>query len=181
MSRSGTTHGIILRFPAAGEERLDAAARALGLDGVFAETPPHLTLTHWHGPAPDGIGSALAALAAQSVPPDLVFTGLGQFPETHPILWLAPAPTATLIALHGATLDRLTALPTAPQPHPHTLVGAWTPHVTLTHLHDDRSLDAIVGDSGSALPVTVRPDRIELVSFPPLLTVESWRLGASRS
>lgn len=172
-------HGLILRFPDDEEARLLATARMLGLRDAFAEAPPHLSLAYWDGAPPEGLAEAAAPLAAECPLERLDFTGLGLFAGAPPILWLAPAPTPGLVQLQRGMLTLLARLPGAPAPHPHVAAGGWTPHVTLTTGGGNCRLGGLAAAAERGLPFRVRPDRVELVAFPPLETLAVLSLGAS--
>jgi len=71
---------------------------------------------------------AAKALGVLPLPVPVTFQHVGQFPGG--VLWLGPAPTAALLALHAEALGRLEAagIPVWPLYRP----GTWVPHTTLS-------------------------------------------------
>jgi hypothetical protein len=86
---------------------------------------PHVSLVVADELPPEPVAAALGALA---LPIPVMFQYVGQFPGG--VLWLGPAPTVDLLALHRATVDRLDAagIPFWPSYRP----DVWVPHCTLS-------------------------------------------------
>jgi len=88
---------------------------------------PHVSIAVADELQPDAVAKALTGL---HVPPPLAlsFQHVGQFPGG--VLWLGPAPTAELLALHVRVLDRLdeAGIDVWDLYRP----GTWVPHCTLS-------------------------------------------------
>jgi len=88
---------------------------------------PHISLVVADALGPDAVAAALAELR---LPPPLTlsFQHVGQFPGG--VLWLGPAPTADLLALHALVLERLdgAGIEVSDLYRP----GTWVPHCTLS-------------------------------------------------
>jgi hypothetical protein len=88
---------------------------------------PHLSLVGADALEPAAV---VAALSTMHIPPPIAlsFQHVGQFPGG--VLWLGPAPTAELLALHAAVVGRLDAagvvISELYRP------GTWVPHCTLS-------------------------------------------------
>jgi len=103
-------------------ERADVPTLA---DHTHRRHRPHLSLAVADEFPPEPVAAALGVLALP-VPVSLQHVGL--FPGG--VLWLGPAPTADLLALHRATVARLDAagIPFWPLYRP----DGWVPHCTLS-------------------------------------------------
>ena len=86
---------------------------------------PHVSLVVADELPPEPVAAAVDALA---LPVRVVLQYVGQFPGG--VLWLGPAPTADLLALHRAVVARLDAagIPFWPLYRP----DVWVPHCTLS-------------------------------------------------
>ena len=86
---------------------------------------PHVSLVVADELPPEPVAAALGPLA---LPVPVILQYVGQFPGG--VLWLGPAPTADLLALHHATVARLDAagIPFWPLYRP----DVWVPHCTLS-------------------------------------------------
>ena len=136
---------------------IDSSRNALGY-------PAHVTLAVFRDEAPrEALCAALTALAAEWPVLPLTLAGFGVFPAPSYILWLAPVPTAALLARHAALLAALPEL----SPHPHYVTDAWVPHVTLSGALRDPS-EALQAILPLWQPMHCWLDCAELVRFPPV-------------
>jgi hypothetical protein len=123
---------IELYFEPVVERRLRTLWTALEASGVptlanhtHRRHRPHLSLAVADEFAPEAVAGALGEL---SLGLPVTFQHTGQFPGG--VLWLGPAPTAELLALHRETVARLDAagIPFLPLYRP----DVWVPHCTLS-------------------------------------------------
>lgn len=129
--------------------------------------PPHLTLGTWTD-QPEALGTLLAETAANHGTIETTLTAFGVFPAPIPVLWLAPASSTALLNLH-----RMLHAGT-PLSHPHYRPDAWVPHVTLST--GGNTTDGLHVLQDIALPIPVRFEALEIVSFPPARVIGRYAL-----
>jgi hypothetical protein len=148
-----------LYFDSVAEQRIRVLWRALSAAGVATMSDvahgrhrPHVSLVACDVLDPVAVAQSLGDLSA--APLRLTFGHVGQFPGG--VLWLGPAPTAPLLALHAEVTARLDAggVPYWPLYRP----GAWVPHCTLsmTARGDAIATGARIGFDYVPLEATVR-------------------------
>lgn len=177
------SYAVTLRLDAAMAAPVEAMWRALAAAGLHDDSlvldyPPHVTLSV----LPDGAdASRLAATVAERAAAwtaiELRLAGFGIFASPEPVLYLAPVPTAALIARQRDLADVLGDQPADPHYRP----DAWVPHVTLAKggaARDPgwmgRALDCL-----GPLCAALRPghaDRLDLVRFRPVAVLRSHEL-----
>ena len=88
---------------------------------------PHVSLAVAPELDPHKVAAALDGVSV-APPLTLTFDFVGQY--LGRVVWLGPAPTAELLALHHTVYGRITeaGIAVSPQYHP----GAWVPHCTLS-------------------------------------------------
>jgi 2'-5' RNA ligase len=175
-------YAVALRLDDAAARRIEAMRRALAERGVADDAlrlgyPPHLTLAV----CPDGIaaadlGAAVAEVSSAWHPLPVTLAGVGAFPgaPSASVVWLAPVPTADLLARHASLLARLGDLPV----HGHYRPGAWVPHVTLLAAQATSAARAI--EALAPLwdgPITGLLARVDVVRFHPVEVLSSRALG----
>ncbi|GLS22636.1 hypothetical protein GCM10007874_56560 [Labrys miyagiensis] len=137
---------------------------------------PHITLAVIEAAALPAVVEEAVFAVADGVPPLPVnLAGFGIFPDPPPTVWLAPAVTSELLALHERVTMALRPIPI----RPHDLPRAWVPHVTLSQ--SDRHPPARILEIAMALwggPIRGDTGRIELVAFPPAVIRRSQALIA---
>ncbi|MBN8875741.1 MAG: 2'-5' RNA ligase family protein [Rhodospirillales bacterium] len=149
------------------ERLLDALVARTGADDVVGlGYRPHITLAILPETAPPaGIEAATFAVAAGWARFPLVLAGLGVFPGTSPVIWVAPIVTADLLTRHAELHAALAAFDV----HAHYAPAAWVPHVTLTKegaVSAGRAIEAV--SSAWRGPINATIDRVELVRFRPV-------------
>ena len=108
----------------------------------------------------------LPLLAAISIE----LSGLAIFPGAEPVLWLAPAPSVSLLQAHRRLCSDLAPMVV----HDHYRPDLWMPHVTLAARLDQRAAVAAVFELVPAMgPTSGKVAALEVVSFPPARVV--WR------
>lgn len=118
-------------------------------DHTHGRHRPHLSLVAAERLEPDAVVAALDGLAA--VPPvHLSLQYVGQF--VGRVLFLGPAPVATLLAHQAAVWDRLSAAELALWPL--YAPGTWVPHVTLSMRVPRPVLTEAVRRCLEVLPIT---------------------------
>ena len=134
--------------------------------------PPHIRLAVFDDAMDAGdVDAALATATGRWQAMPITLVGIGVFPSDPAVVWLAPMPTAELLALH-ATLRRTLADFAY---HPHYEIGGWMPHVVMARTK-------LLADAVEVLATTwmepivgwldcldlVRLDPIEVLSRRPL-------------
>jgi 2'-5' RNA ligase len=132
---------------------------------------PHLTLAILPDPvALKDIETAIAGLTENWEALPIVLSGLGVFPVSPPVVWLAPVVTCELLARHRSLLAALASLPV----DPHYSLGAWMPHVTLTESRKSSPAQALeAAMSVWSGPINGAVDRCDLVRLHPVEIVRS--------
>jgi len=167
-------------MPYAAELELDPHAAGIAIEAMQhlersfgVETPhaqgavPHLSLAVWETVDPGLIQPRLDRFAGIAAPPPLHLTSLGLFGGANAVLFLAPAPSATLLAYHAAFHQEFADL--VAQCWPFYRPGRWVPHVTLAG-----GLDATaIGAAAAAIapgwaPVEARAVALGLIRFRPV-------------
>lgn len=147
-------------------------------DAIRLNYKPHITLAVLPDAAPVArVEEAAFGVAACWSPSFVVLAGLGVFPGTPPVIWLAPIVTADLLAKHAEICLALSAFDV----HPHYERGAWLPHVTLSQA-GSVPLARVVETASSAwrAPIGARLERVELVRFHPVEILRSQVLKGSQ-
>ena len=172
-------YAITLRLDAASVPSVAALWEALAAAGIDSDRhdlgyAPHITLAVYPDDAPEqALRAALAGCASAWRAMPVSLAGFGFFPPPSPILWLAPVPTARLLARQAALLASLPAL----APHPHYRADGWMPHVTLSGpLHDPAAALGTVLPLWQPMRCTL--DCAELVRFRPVEILCSQNLPA---
>lgn len=139
------------------------AGQAGADDAIRLGYAPHLTLAVLPDTAPvTGIEEAAFRVAENWAPFPLILAGLGVFPGTPPVIWVAPAVTDGLLASHAALLESLAPFAV----HPHYRPGNWVPHVTLSQNGPSSAARAIeVLTSAWDGPICTHLERIEWCGF----------------
>jgi 2'-5' RNA ligase len=106
----------------------------------------------------------------------VILAGLGVFPGTPPVIWVAPVVTASLLANHASLLASIAPFTVDLHYHP----GRWVPHVTLSRKglpSAARGVEVVtpVWDG----PIAARLERVELVRFRPVKVLRSATLRSS--
>jgi len=171
-------YAVTLRLDAASAASIEAMWRALaeaGLDDGCLRIgyPPHVTLAVYPDDVPVPQLDATVMLLAKEwdiLPIEL--TGLGIFPGPDPVLWVAPVPTAGLLACQAALVAALHGL----RCDGHYRPGHWMPHVTLGRVGAAaRALEILAPLWPGAM--TGRLERLDLVRFRPVTVLCSLALG----
>ena len=176
-------------MPYAAELELDPQAAAIAIAAMQhlehhpgVETPhalgapPHLSLAVWEVIDPDRLRPRLDEFARTLVPPPLRLSSLGLFGGANAVLFLAPAPSRALLALHAAFHQELADLD--PQCWPYYRPGRWVPHVTLAS-----GLDATaIGTATAAIapgwaPIEATVTALSLIRFRPVELLHCLPLG----
>lgn len=160
---------ITLRVDASCAARVAVMQAAIG---ARPEYPPHVTLAV----VPDEAlaPAALAAVETLAAGPPLYVSlcAVGLFAGPPGVLFLAPAPTASLLDIHAAIIASLPASAL----HPHYHAGAWMPHVTLAE-GVARPAAALRALDLASLPMAGVLDRLDVVRFRPVTVLASRPLG----
>ncbi len=168
---------VTLRLDDEAAERIDALRRAARdpADAPHHGYPAHLTLAVLADAVLPAVEAALPRAIADWRRLPVSIAGLGLFPSPLPVLWAAPAATATLFAWQEAVCMALDGLPL----DPHYRRGAWVPHVTLREGGAAPMTEAL-GRAWSAWdgPISAWLDRVELVAFHPVRVIRSHGLIA---
>lgn len=173
-------YAITLRFDEATAPPVTAMWRGLAARGASDDAArlgyaPHITLAVLPDTADTArLLDAASDLARQAGPLDLSFPGVGFFPGTPAVMFLAPAPTRALLAWHDALLTRLAGETIDPHYQP----GHWVPHVTLAKDLTHPAAAFAVLDPWP-LPVAARLDRLEVVRFRPVHVLASHLLAGA--
>jgi 2'-5' RNA ligase len=170
-------YAITLRLSAEAASRVGAmwhelAARGVSDDQVRLGYPPHLTLAVVpDDSATDRLLAAARDAAGKWRPLPVTLASLGWFPGLPAALFLAPVPTAELLAAHAELLAWLADM----EVDPHYRSGHWVPHVTLAGELTDPA-PAVASIAPASLPIEVILHTIEVVRFPPVHVLASHRL-----
>ncbi len=170
-------HAITLRLANADCAIITTLLDRLAADGIADDVPhlgyaPHITLAVYPEDADaTALAASVAALSVQWKRLSVRFAGLGIFPNSPAVLWLAPVVTSALMVRHAQLLAR----------HPatgHWAGGAWVPHVTLSAALDSstRVAAAVACATAGFAPFEAIVDRVELVRFAPVQVMFSGAL-----
>jgi len=159
-------------WQALARERLSDSAVSLNYD-------PHVTLAIHDDTADPAVlsdGARSAASGWNALP--VTCAALAVFPATPSTLWIAPTVTTELLRAHA---ELCAALPSTSL-HAHYRPGTWMPHITLADDLGAGSIGAALTTSAAAFrPFVASLDRIEVVSFRPVIRLWQGRLhGAPR-
>jgi len=171
------TFAYCLRFDQGTEAAIGALWQVLvagggGDDMLQLGYAPHLTLATLDGAPSQAVLAAAFEGVSDLSAFDLTLGGIEVFAGTA-IVWLAPAGTPTLAALH----DRLLSLLPGALLGEHYRTGQWTPHVTL-QMRGDAELAIALSRAAWPGEVSARVVALELVQFPPVTVLRSQRLAA---
>jgi 2'-5' RNA ligase superfamily protein len=156
LNDSGMVAALEMYFDQVSERRLRtlwAALEAAAVPTLSSHTHrrhrPHLSLVAADELPPE---PTLAALVGFGLPADLQirFQFVGQFPGG--VLWLGPAPTARLLALHTDVVSRLDGAGVAFWDHYRP--QAWVPHTTLSMVARREAVAKAVPIICDVLPLT---------------------------
>jgi 2'-5' RNA ligase len=158
--------GIVLRVEEQVAQALRTHMQALfracgGVDLVALKIPAHLTLALGEEPVPAGLEAALAPAFEGAGTLPLTFSSTGVFGGDGGVVFLGPAVTPALLALHArahAAFARAGAVSL-----PYYRPEAWVPHLTVGHGVEAQRLGSAVQRSRDLLPMTTRATRVELV------------------
>ncbi|MDI3306275.1 MAG: 2'-5' RNA ligase family protein [Acetobacteraceae bacterium] len=171
-------YAVTLRLDAASAASIEAMWRALaeaGLDDGCLRPgyPPHVTLAVYPDDAPvPQLDATVMLLAKEWDIMPIELAGLGIFPGPDPVLWVAPVPTAGLLACQAALVAALHGL----RCDGHYRPGHWMPHVTLGRVGAAaRALEILAPLWPGAM--TGRLERLDLVRFRPVTVLRSLALG----
>jgi len=160
--------------------QIAAMQRRLEMGGVsdYARRvgyPPHLTLLGVdEDQETDKIVSSAKAFADNWQPGQITLSAFGVFAAPESVLWLAPVPDASLLMAHRALSRTLEPLTIEENYRP----GRWMPHVTLAEgLKHDQVNAAMDILAPQFKPIMAKPDRVEVVPFPPDRVI--WSAGLS--
>jgi len=148
---------VTLPLDPAAAARVERMREAFGLPEP--DYPPHLTLAVLPDEAErEAVEAAVFGVAAGWNVLPLVLAGIGMFPGEAPVIWVTPAPSERLLAMHAELLAALAAF----EIHPHYRVEVWVPHVTLGR----GELPARAASAWDG-PIEALLERVGLVAFPP--------------
>lgn len=103
----------------------------LGLRGVLVMPYPHFSYQISPGYDRPSLESTLQELSAQIAPFSVRTTGLGQFGDPWPVMFIAIERSAALATLHERIWK--SCLPHAMDPVAYYQPANWIPHITLAH------------------------------------------------
>jgi 2'-5' RNA ligase len=131
---------------------------------------PHITLLRYDEGSLDEMIEAARGFREQAASLASAICSLSLFGGASPVLWLGLVPNAPLYEFHRALHGKLPDL----NVHSHYAPENWVPHVTLAADLDQSSAAAAVDATLPIFgPFTANPDRIEIVTFPPIEIVWS--------
>lgn len=182
MARS---YAVELTFDPIGEATVQVLRSALHGVGVppsprQLDARPHVSLAVLEADDPEALLVEVASFARTLPPLTLAFAAVGSFAGDGRVLYLAPSPTGALLRRQHALAERLGALDGVALWN-HYLPDAWTPHCTLG-MEIDAALvaPAFAAVRAALTPFEVVAERLRLVAFPPLSTLESFALERDR-
>ena len=133
-----------------------SALEADGVPSLASHLPgirPHLTLVVSEDA--DRLRGCAARLRELVSEQPVTLTGPGLFPGPRPVLYLAAAATAELLALHAAVCELAEAAGVGIWPHYRP--GTWLPHCTLSMAVPEQGLEpALRRCLSAALPIAAR-------------------------
>jgi 2'-5' RNA ligase len=172
-ARSGKHFVVQLNLDAEADATLKALATRLdtvpGLATVQGVgSAHHLSLAIYDDPPTEDVPARLADFADTLGPFTLNLANIGIFAGERSVLYLGPAVTEPLLALHRRFHALFRDLPCWPVYRP----GAWIPHATLAMDIEPRALGPAVEIIRQAhLPITARLDSLALVEAFPVQTL----------
>jgi 2'-5' RNA ligase len=134
---------------------------------------PHVSLGIWEALDLPAARAALAALARETAPEPVTFTGVGTFPGN--VVYLAAEATPRLLELH-ARVHRCFA-PLGSGPWRHYASGVWVPHCTLAADFAEDRLATVLAIARRAPPPGGRLERAGIVEFRPVKPLCAFDLG----
>ena len=170
-------YAVTLTLDAAAARRVAVLWETLAACGASDDSlrlgyAPHITLAILPDAAdPSRILEAVAKLGARWRPVPVVLSSLGRFPGPRSVAFLAPTPSAALLARQA---DLLAAL-RGQAVDAHYRTGFWVPHVTLAKDIADPSA-AIRALTDVGLPIPAVLDALEVVRFRPVDILASFSL-----
>lgn len=173
---------IELYFDAEAEQAVRQLRQRLTDNGVpptldLLGDRPHISLAGLpdHDAAPViPIVEALATIA----PFDLKLDGIGLFPTTEGVLFLAPTPTSALLDAHQRLYSALTHAHIAINPY--YTPGSWIPHCTIaSDLTPDELLHAVAICREAFTTIALTCRELGIIRFRPSVPIISFPLGVA--
>ena len=139
-------------------------------------TTPHVSLAVFDDVEVPSLTRIVGDFAARTSPFTLRMSSVGLFAGAENVVFLAPVVTESLLQVHAALHDLISAKGLSC--HPDYLPGAWVPHCAVTVEEPlDWSLDTIKAIHDASVLGKYTFDNVHVVQFRPVVTLSSFRLG----
>ncbi len=172
-------YAIELTLDPASDLAIRAAWAHMGRSGY--QTPadqgfrPHLSLG-LYGAMDEAVASLAVERFAAQAAMALTLTGVEAFYTDPGVVFLAPGPSAELIALQRAVQE--VVLPVAVVDNPHSAPAVWRPHITLADQIDSmRLVRALATARAHPVPGQVRTESLRLMGLRPSRIIASCPVG----
>jgi 2'-5' RNA ligase len=172
---------VELYFDPSMERRIRRLWQELADQGIRSILPaigsrPHISLALLDRVDPTTAPAVLASLASDQMPLPVEFSSAGTFPGTEGVVFLAPAITPELLAIHRRVYSHLTAL--GLRVHEYYRPGRWVPHCTVAmELEPHQVPQALAVCRGEHLFVPATLVEIGLVEYRPVREICSFPLS----
>jgi 2'-5' RNA ligase len=139
------------------------------------EPRPHISLAGFPGDDATPLLPQIETFAQTAAPFVVTLSALGVFPTLAGVLFLAPAPTQTLLARHRHLHELVATTPRALTPHYRPQV--WVPHCTLATALQPAQIAAAVEVCMQAFtPFPVTCCEVGLIRFRPVRSIQTYVL-----
>lgn len=136
---------------------------------------PHISLAGLPGEDISTLLPIIEEFAQNVAPFTLKLSAIGLFPTSEGVLYLSPAPTETLLAIHRRFHQELAK--TFIEVNPYYQPDVWVPHCTIaTDLHASQLADAVKICLQTFKPIVVNCREIGLVKFRPATPIYKYLL-----
>ncbi len=131
-----TSYAILLYFDPESESAIQALINSLAAQSSLGEPlpqgfRPHITLTGFEPPLPEGLIEELKKIARKTKLLPIHLMGVGAFPSDQGVVYLAPAPNSNLLELHSNIFHLLQGFEV--KTNPNFQPGNWVPHCSVAY------------------------------------------------
>lgn len=147
------SYAVLLHFDPFTESKVQELIHTIAAHtGLSDQIPlgfrPHITLTGFEPPLPDGLKLRLEDLASRTDRIPIHLASVGTFPGEEGVVFLSPAANPELLRLHQNIYQLLTEL--SVETNPYFNPGTWVPHCSVAYnLNPEQACRAVQHCLGS--------------------------------